>query len=48
VDWPSTDPLVTAVGGTQLALFDDGSRAQADRVWNDSTNDAGVATLVQT
>jgi subtilase family serine protease len=40
VDWPSTDPLVTAVGGTQLALFDDGSRAQADRVWNDSTNDA--------
>jgi subtilase family serine protease len=38
VDWPSTDPLVTAVGGTQLALFADGSRAQADRVWNDSTN----------
>jgi subtilase family serine protease len=38
VDWPSTDPLVTAVGGTQLALFADGSRAQADRVWNDSLN----------
>jgi subtilase family serine protease len=38
VDWPSTDPLVTAVGGTQLALWDNGSRNQADRVWNDSTN----------
>jgi subtilase family serine protease len=38
VDWPSTDPLVTAVGGTQLALFAGGARAQADRVWNDSTN----------
>jgi subtilase family serine protease len=38
VDWPPTDPLVTAVGGTQLALWDNGSRNQADRVWNDSTN----------
>jgi subtilase family serine protease len=38
VDWPSSDPLVTAVGGTQLALFSTGQRAQADRVWNDSTN----------
>jgi len=38
VAWPSTDPLVTAVGGTQLALWDNGSRNQADRVWNDSTN----------
>jgi len=38
VDWPSTDPLVTAVGGTQLALLADGSRAQADVVWNDSLN----------
>ena len=38
VDWPSTDPLVTAVGGTQLALLSDGSRTQADRVWNDTVN----------
>ena len=38
VDWPSTDPLVTAVGGTQLALLDDGSRTQPDQVWNDSSN----------
>ncbi len=38
VAWPASDPLVTAVGGTQLALLADGSRTQADRVWNDSTN----------
>jgi subtilase family serine protease len=38
VDWPSSDPLVTAVGGTQLALLTTGQRTQADRVWNDSTN----------
>ncbi len=38
VDWPSSDPLVTAVGGTQLALLSTGQRTQADRVWNDSTN----------
>ena len=38
VGWPSSDPLVTAVGGTQLALLADGSRTQADRVWDDSTN----------
>ena len=38
VDWPSSDPLVTAVGGTQLALLADGSRTQADVVWNDSLN----------
>jgi subtilase family serine protease len=38
VNWPSTDPLVTAVGGTQLALLSTGQRTQADRVWNDSTN----------
>ena len=38
IDWPSSDPLVTAVGGTQLALLTTGQRTQADRVWNDSTN----------
>jgi subtilase family serine protease len=38
VDWPSSDPLVTAVGGTQLALLSTGQRTQADGVWNDSTN----------
>jgi subtilase family serine protease len=38
VDWPASDPLVTAVGGTQLALWDNGSRNTADVVWNDTTN----------
>ena len=38
VGWPSSDPLVTAVGGTQLSLLPTGQRTQADRVWNDSTN----------
>jgi subtilase family serine protease len=38
VQWPASDPLVTAVGGTQLALFVSGQRAQADRVWDNSVN----------
>jgi subtilase family serine protease len=38
VDWPASDPLVTAVGGTQLALLSTGQRTQADRVWDDSDN----------
>ena len=38
VAWPASDPLVTAVGGTQLALLSRGQRTQADRVWDDSTN----------
>jgi subtilase family serine protease len=36
--WPSTDPLVTAVGGTQLSLDPNGQRTQQDQVWNDSSN----------
>jgi subtilase family serine protease len=38
VDWPASDPLVTAVGGTQLALDDNGLRTTADVVWNDGSN----------
>jgi subtilase family serine protease len=38
IDWPSSDPLVTAVGGTQLALLTTGQRTQADVVWNDTNN----------
>jgi len=38
VDWPASDPLVTAVGGTQLALDANGQRTQADVVWNDTDN----------
>jgi subtilase family serine protease len=33
--WPSSDPLVTSIGGTQLHLADDGARTQPDSVWND-------------
>jgi subtilase family serine protease len=36
VNWPASDPLVTAVGGTQLHLNDAGQRTMADNVWNDT------------
>jgi subtilase family serine protease len=34
--WPSSDPLVTSVGGTQLHLTAAGVRTQPDNVWNDT------------
>jgi subtilase family serine protease len=36
VGWPASDPLVTAVGGTQLSLAGDGSRVSPDVAWSDS------------
>ncbi len=36
VDWPASDPLVTAVGGTQLHLNASGKRTAPDNVWNDT------------
>jgi subtilase family serine protease len=33
--WPSADPLVTSVGGTQLHLDLQGNRTAPDNVWND-------------
>jgi subtilase family serine protease len=33
--WPSSDPLVTSVGGSQLTLDDSGKRLAPDVVWND-------------
>ncbi len=36
VSWPATDPLVTAVGGTQLDLRAGGVRKSPDVAWNDS------------
>ena len=33
--WPSSDPLVTSVGGTQLHLDAVGNRLAPDNVWND-------------
>ena len=38
--WPSTDPLVTAVGGTTLRLDSNGNRTAAETVWNDTYNRA--------
>jgi subtilase family serine protease len=37
-NWPASDPLVTAVGGTQLHLDDNGNRIAPDNVWNDTYN----------
>lgn len=34
--WPSSDPLVTSIGGTQLHLDADGNRTAPDNVWNDT------------
>ncbi len=36
IDWPASDPLVTAVGGTQLHLNASGNHTSADTVWNDT------------
>jgi subtilase family serine protease len=39
--WPSSDPLVTSVGGTQLDLSDTGIRLSPDVVWNDGYGAGG-------
>jgi subtilase family serine protease len=39
--WPSSDPLVTSVGGTQLNLDDNGNRLSPDVVWNDGFGAGG-------
>lgn len=36
VSWPATDPLVTAVGGTQLDLRANGTRRTPDVAWSNS------------
>ncbi len=36
VSWPATDPLVTAVGGTQMHLTSTGAHKRPDTVWNDT------------
>ena len=36
VDWPASDPLVTAVGGTRLRLTAEGTRISPDSAWNES------------
>ena len=39
--WPSSDPLVTSMGGTQLNLDDAGNRLSPDVVWNDGFGAGG-------
>lgn len=41
--WPSADPLVTSVGGTQLLLDNNGNRLAPDVVWNDLNTVGGGA-----
>jgi subtilase family serine protease len=43
VSWPATDPLVTAVGGTELSLSHDGSRRSPDQAWSDGGGGESVA-----
>ncbi|HEX3193781.1 MAG TPA: S53 family peptidase [Streptosporangiaceae bacterium] len=39
--WPSSDPLVTSIGGTQLHLDNSGNRLSPDVVWNDGFGAGG-------
>jgi subtilase family serine protease len=39
--WPSSDPLVTSVGGSMLDLTNSGARVQPDVVWNDGFGAGG-------
>ncbi|MEZ0089001.1 S8 family serine peptidase [Streptacidiphilus sp. EB129] len=39
--WPSSDPLVTSVGGSQLLLDDQGNRLAPDTTWNDGYGAGG-------
>ena len=39
--WPSSDPLVTSVGGSQLSLDNNGNRLAPDTVWNDGFGAGG-------
>jgi len=43
VSWPATDPLVTAVGGTQLSLRANGTRLAPDVAWDDSGGGISIA-----
>ncbi|MFB8237421.1 S8 family serine peptidase [Kitasatospora purpeofusca] len=39
--WPSSDPLVTSIGGTQMTLDDSGMRTAPDKVWHDAYGAGG-------
>lgn len=42
VAWPSSDPLVTSVGGEQMYLDATGRRLRPDTTWNDGFGGAGA------
>jgi subtilase family serine protease len=46
--WPSSDPLVTSIGGTQLHLNDKGVRVKPDSVYNDNGAGGGGQSHVFT
>ena len=48
ISWPSSDPLVTSVGGTQLHLNATGVRTAPDSVWDDLSSTVGVPGPVYT
>jgi subtilase family serine protease len=37
--WPSSDPLVTSIGGTQLHLDEQGNRVAPDNAWDDPSSE---------
>ena len=39
--WPSSDPLVSSIGGSQLTLDNAGNRLSPDTVWNDGYGAGG-------
>jgi subtilase family serine protease len=43
--WPATDPLVTAVGGSEVHLDSSGNKTSPDTVWNDTDNQAANQLL---
>jgi subtilase family serine protease len=49
VEWPASDPLVTAVGGTALALDTEGRREAPDAAWGgagaDGASGGGLSTV---
>jgi subtilase family serine protease len=49
--WPSSDPLVTSVGGTRIDLDDAGNRRSPDTTWTDEGGDGasggGVSSIFE-
>ncbi len=43
VSWPASDPLETAIGGTQLHLNEEGQRTEPDTVWDELLGSSIVA-----